>query len=60
MKARFYGVKCDADIINGVPTITGHGFFNKCALNFMARVHQVRSFIAGRPLPLVVTFSEDE
>jgi len=59
MRARFYGVKCWASVENGIPTLTGTGYFNKKALTIAVKYHQFKSWIAGKPLPLEVEFEEE-
>lgn len=58
LEARFYGVPCWASIENGVPTLTGTGYFNKKALTFATRFHQLREWIWGKKIELPIQFEE--
>ena len=61
-RIRFYGVKCTVDL--DTMRISGDGFFNKTALNFVARVHQVRNFFVfqftGKPAEFIVSALEEK
>jgi hypothetical protein len=59
IRARFYGIRCWASIENGIPTLTGTGYFNKKALTFVTRFHQFLCWITGISIPLPITFEED-